>query len=357
MGLFSSGSAKRAAQVQADKLAEANKMIADATDKYSQNYTPYMEAGQQAIGQYQGALGTAQDMINSLTPQYAALNQQSAALQPQADEMYGLSQQMDPIIQDILSGGQGFEASPGYQFRLDQGQKQLEASRAASGMLNSGATGKALIEYGQGMASSEFDKYMQRQYGALDSVNAQLGGRQSALGAGQSQIQTGLNIAGGQLNQITAQQNLANQYNSLIQMGYSAADAQAALGMGAAGAQAQNTAAQGDAYASGMTAKSNQLLGMGSGMLNAGVTLATGGLGSGTFDLTGGAAPQNSGGALSALPYFGASTAPQQQPVLQPMEQRNYLPVGQDMPWLSGNAAQQATTLSQSSYKQPRIYG
>lgn len=53
-------------------------------------------------------------------------------------------------------GTSDFQADPGYAFRLSEGLKALEASRAARGGLLSGATGKALSRYGQGLASQEY---------------------------------------------------------------------------------------------------------------------------------------------------------------------------------------------------------
>ena len=51
---------------------------------------------------------------------------------------------------------------PGYQFRLGEGQRALEASASARGNLNSGATMKALTRYGQDYASNELDKAYSR---------------------------------------------------------------------------------------------------------------------------------------------------------------------------------------------------
>jgi hypothetical protein len=45
---------------------------------------------------------------------------------------------------------------PGYQFRMDQGSKALQASAAARGGLLSGGTVKALDRYGQDYASNEY---------------------------------------------------------------------------------------------------------------------------------------------------------------------------------------------------------
>lgn len=53
----------------------------------------------------------------------------------------------------------GFYASPGYQFRLDEGTRAMDRSAAARGMLLSGAQNKALTRYGQGVASEEFMNY------------------------------------------------------------------------------------------------------------------------------------------------------------------------------------------------------
>lgn len=55
-----------------------------------------------------------------------------------------------------------YEADPGYAFRLAEGQKALERSAAARGGLMGGATGKALIRYGQGAASQEYQNAYNR---------------------------------------------------------------------------------------------------------------------------------------------------------------------------------------------------
>ena len=47
---------------------------------------------------------------------------------------------------------------PGYQFRLQEGQRALENAASAGGMLRSGNTWKDLMKYGQEYATSEYDK-------------------------------------------------------------------------------------------------------------------------------------------------------------------------------------------------------
>ena len=52
--------------------------------------------------------------------------------------------------------------SESYKFRLSQGQQALQRSAAAKGMLGSGNTLAALMEYGQGMASTEYGNEFDR---------------------------------------------------------------------------------------------------------------------------------------------------------------------------------------------------
>lgn len=71
---------------------------------------------------------------------------------------------------------------PGYQFRLDQGNKAVTNAAGAAGMRNSGATLKALTRYGQDYASGEFGNVVNRLAGlAGTGQTAQAG--DSSLGA------------------------------------------------------------------------------------------------------------------------------------------------------------------------------
>lgn len=52
-------------------------------------------------------------------------------------------------------------ATPGYQFRLDQGQESINRSLGARGGLFSGRALKAAQDYGQGLADQTYNDYMQ----------------------------------------------------------------------------------------------------------------------------------------------------------------------------------------------------
>lgn len=76
---------------------------------------------------------------------------------------------------------------PGYRFRMAEGQRALERSASARGMLNSGAALKSLARYGQGVASDEYNNAWNRhRAGQMDRF-----GRLSTLaGYGQNAAQS-----------------------------------------------------------------------------------------------------------------------------------------------------------------------
>ena len=93
------------------------------------------------------------------------------------------------------SGYDGFQATPGYEFAFNEGQRAIEGSAAAGGNLRSGATMKALNDYGQGMANQEYGNHLSR----LGSF-AQMG--QAAAGNQAAAAQNFGNASGNALNNI-----------------------------------------------------------------------------------------------------------------------------------------------------------
>lgn len=53
---------------------------------------------------------------------------------------------------------------PGYQFRLSEGERALQQSAAARGVLNTGGTLKNILGYGQNFASGEYSAADQREH-------------------------------------------------------------------------------------------------------------------------------------------------------------------------------------------------
>jgi hypothetical protein len=127
--------------------------------------------------------------------QQQALDQARADLAP-----YTKTGQNALMVAGDLSGANGpdaataamgnFTTSPGYQFRMDQGMRAVDASAAASGLLRSGAALKAQQTFGEGLAGSEFDNYYNRLY-KLSAL-----GENAATGTANADISTGHDIAG-----------------------------------------------------------------------------------------------------------------------------------------------------------------
>jgi|GEM_PF-540357 len=100
---------------------------------------------------------------------------------------------------------QAFEASPGYQFRLDEGNKAMERMASARGMRFSGAAAKDAMRFGQGIGSQEYGNFVGREtdqfnrsYGVYqDQMNAMRGLAGTGQNATQAQISAGNNYASG----------------------------------------------------------------------------------------------------------------------------------------------------------------
>lgn len=96
-----------------------------------------------------------------------------------------------------LTPAGGFTTTPGYMFRLGEGLKAIDRSAASRGMLHSGAQMKAAQRFGEGLASDEWNNYVNNVarlagYGS-NAANTQTSANQ-ALAAGLSNAA----IAGGQ---------------------------------------------------------------------------------------------------------------------------------------------------------------
>lgn len=96
--------------------------------------------------------------------------------------------------------GQDIYDDPSYKFRLQQGQDSIQSGAAAQGGLLSGATQKALLNYGQEAASQEYGNAYNRfnadqtnQYNRLANLVGV--GQNAAAQTGNAGLQTGQAIA------------------------------------------------------------------------------------------------------------------------------------------------------------------
>jgi len=107
-----------------------------------------------------------------------------------------------------LTPAGGFTATPGYQFRLNEGIKALDRSSAARGMNLSGAQLKGVQRFGEGLASDEWNNYRNGVAQLAGFGNSAAGTQSSAnqaLAAGLSNSA----IAGGQAR-VSGYANMGN---------------------------------------------------------------------------------------------------------------------------------------------------
>ncbi len=226
-GLFGLGGA--AAASKADKNAAG---ISQQAGAQAQNFTqqqlansqtalnPYTNAGSQAISTVGGLM---QQGANGVGPLASFTGEFQAPTAAQA------------------------EATPGYQFQLQQGLQALQNSAAANGGLLSEGTGKQLEQYGQGLASTNYQQVYnnamqqyQQQYTQFQNNQSNLYNRLMGVGqTGLSAAQTGVGAA----------MQGAGLYG---QQGLQAAGLQAGYTAQAGGAQAVGLAGLGNSIGNAM---------------------------------------------------------------------------------------------------------
>lgn len=124
-------------------------------------------------------------LINSLQTTAGAASTGEADTAGSIHSLLTSPDQNSPAFKNYLN-------STGYQFQLDQGSNAITGNAAAKGILNSGATAKALTGYGQNLASTTFNNYL-GQLGGLASVYSD----QAKQGAGAAESVGAAGTTGG----------------------------------------------------------------------------------------------------------------------------------------------------------------
>lgn len=144
----------------------------------------------------------------------------------------GLNLLQQYLTGDPTSTQARLEQSPGYQFRLNQGQNSIQNLLASRGGLKSGAAMKALEEFAQGTASQEFGN----QVGYLQGLAGI--GQNASIEMSNAEMQAGSNMANasqqGILGQGMAMANRDAQMGNIIGGGMSQIGG-SMLGMGMQG--------------------------------------------------------------------------------------------------------------------------
>ena len=129
--------------------------------------------------QESAAQSAAASSDKSLQAQLEMFYQQREDLEPWRDAG---TKSVNKLLEMQETGPGEFEASPGYQFRLEEGQKALERSAAAKGTLLSGGTLKAATRYGQDYATNDYDNFLRRYYNRMTPYQSLAGVGQTAVG-------------------------------------------------------------------------------------------------------------------------------------------------------------------------------
>lgn len=107
---------------------------------------------------------------------------------------------------------QNYQKSTGYQFRLNEGMGAISQNSAAAGLLNSGATAKALMQYGQNIGSAEFGNYL-NYLGATEQTGLEAAANVASQGQSSGQATANILAQGGQQQanlQLQRGQNIAS---------------------------------------------------------------------------------------------------------------------------------------------------
>lgn len=228
-------SGNKAAKATKDAAAQSAAIEKYQYDTTREDYAPYRQVGYQALNKLAGLSGLTDNSKvnwdayvegnpdamanwNSLTP---AQRQQFGSLQQFGKYHYeqdGSRRDLSPYTVGGATAGSpdysDFYNSPGYLFRLNEGQKAIERSAAARGGLYSGATMKAIDANAQGVASDEFNNYVARLQslagvGQSATGSTAAAGQAYASGASQAAQQAGAARA-------SAYANTGNAINSAV---------------------------------------------------------------------------------------------------------------------------------------------
>lgn len=216
--IYSGNRSAKAAAKGADQAAQVQQHMYDTT---REDQAPYREVGQAALYKLADMYGV--PYVDDSTVNwdaYVAGNPDAMAnwnsLTRKQRQEFGSTQQfgkyhyeqdgsrrdLTPYQTSKRPGGTmagaygGFQESPGYRFRRDEGIKAVERSAAARGLLGSGGTLKAIQRYGEGLASSEYENYANRLAslaGVGQTATAQTGaaGQAAAGNIGNAYMQAG----------------------------------------------------------------------------------------------------------------------------------------------------------------------
>ena len=196
-GAMQGRAARRAADAQVQSAAEASRLQREMFDRQVQLQEPFRQGGITGQNRIMELLGIGGD---AAAGDYGRFGR-------------------DFAMSD-------YEADPGYAFRLSEGNKALERSAAARGMLMSGQMFKGAQRFGQDLASQEyqnaFNRYQTNRANQLNPLGTLMASGQGATNmlsgaAGQLGGQLGENAMGAGNARASGYIGSANAYAQALQ--------------------------------------------------------------------------------------------------------------------------------------------
>lgn len=200
--VISGNASQSAAQTQANASQAASNTQLSMFDQTQTNLQPFIASGTNALSTLNSQLGIGAN---------GSFNPNASLVKPFT--------------------GADYQKSPGYAFQMSQGVDAVQNSAAAAGGIHGGNTLKALTQFGQGLANTDYQQayqnyvgQQQQQYGMLNNLvgsgqnaAAGLGGISAGVGGqvGSNIIGGGNALAAGQVGQANA---ITGGVNSLAQL-------------------------------------------------------------------------------------------------------------------------------------------
>lgn len=156
-GLFSGIGSFLGQRAQADAMKYQARIQKEMYDQTRQDLIPYMQGGGLGLSAYMNEVG--RGPYWGYTPPTIP----GSVRRPDAPDF------------SLGTIGASYRQSPGYQYMLDQGQRALQRSQAARGMLQSGGALAELQRHAMGAANQDYYNYVdQTRRGLQDNYQAAL---------------------------------------------------------------------------------------------------------------------------------------------------------------------------------------
>lgn len=215
-GIAQASAASKAAKEQGKAADQQIALQREIYEDQTERFSPFLGAGTNALRAYAFEMGLGdRPMVGGTLPEITEISGQQTQTPHGYDEMgqqvyrtttgatrYGVGGQTfdtraaaEAWANDNRTGATpyaGFQASPGYNFAVQQGQQGVEASAAARGGLRSGRTMQDLTRYRLGMANQEYGNWLSRLAGMTDMGMGAAGMQASAGNAFASGASTAL---------------------------------------------------------------------------------------------------------------------------------------------------------------------